>query len=162
MSLLPAPTTCRYTVVGPCWPQRCSRLSLVLTRRSGSLWRPFRGPGGCLCTGSRLVEDMARRSSWGTPRARPWRWWLVEGELPPRRNACVRSRRFTWTVLIIGTSPRVIQMSHSASLQGESTRLAQSGHSAALREGPSDRRCSVLKQQDFKGCCTHVTSTSGI
>lgn len=120
MSLLPAPTTCRYTVAGPCWSRRFSRLSLFLTRRSGSLWRPFRGPGGCLGSGSRLVEAMARRRSWETVRGRRGWWRLVEGELPPRRNARVRSRSCAWSVFIISA----IHTTHSASLPGENTLLA--------------------------------------
>lgn len=123
MSLLPAPTTCRYTVAGPFWSRRFSRLSLFLTLRSGSLWRPFRGPGGCLRSSSRLVEAMARRRSCERVRGRRWRWWLVEGELPPRRNTCVRSRSFTWTVFILSTLPTVVKTTRSASLQGENTHV---------------------------------------
>lgn len=123
LSLLPAPTTCRYAVEGPSWSRRFSRLSLFLTRRSGSLWRPFRGPGGCFRSASWLVDAMARRSSWETVRGRRRRWWLAEGELPPRTNASVRSRSFAWTVFIISTSPTVTETSHSASLRGENTRV---------------------------------------
>ncbi len=61
LSLLPAPTTCTYTVDGPWASVRLLRFSLVFTRRSGSFCRAFFQPGGCLVSGLWFVAIVRKK-----------------------------------------------------------------------------------------------------
>ncbi len=113
LSLLPAPTTCTYTVDGPWMSSRLLRFSLVFTRRSGSFCWAFFTPSRCLVSGLLLV-DIARKN-WKTVRWKQKSQRAAAGEAA-ERNLPLASRNendlsFRWTVFIINTTPNNLKTS---------------------------------------------------
>lgn len=110
LSLLPAPTTCRYTVDGP-WSSRFfPRFSLVFTRRSGSLCLAFFIPGlisGLLLL---LLIEAIVRTHWKTVRRERQSQRARAGGAAAERDPHLTNRNVKdfsprRTVFIINTSP---------------------------------------------------------
>ena len=109
LSLLPAPTTCRYTVDGPWRSRFFPRFSLVFSRRSGSLclavFRPGRISGLLLL----LIEAIVR-THWNTVRGERESQRAAAGGAAAERdphltNRNVKDFSLKRTAFIINTSP---------------------------------------------------------
>lgn len=148
LSLLPAPTTCTYTVDGPCSSGFCLRSSLVFTRRRGSFCRALLAPSGGLLSGPLLAAMVRTQRRRGGGRGRGS--GRETGAALPVTHSRERSRRRTEFIVI----NRPDRERHAPQL------LSSLGRCLLLHLPHSFRREFAQKSAGshwVTGCSTHVT-----